>query len=1184
MPSLTPYQKAALGSDYHISLTANAGSGKTFVLARRYVDIAVHKVTSLRNIVAITFTEQAASELNKKIALEINRRIEAELDYSQVHRLKRIRDQLVSANISTIHSFCTNILKEFSPEAGIDANFIPIESETSAEILELVIEEVFKEFFADDKKAKLLKSLIRIFGSRKLLVAQVTKSVYKVGRFNEVYNKFYENPDGLPDRLESVFRQHFDELLNSKMIELVRNIKALNEEVLSSDPTNKYGVEANYYLNSINTPEIENTLILLNKIKPIVLTGKGTIRAQNYVKKVKDNDLSIVCNSIEDGFDELRFFDITENYNESYTLLASFGLQFAELVKMIAERYADHKTKNALVDFDDLLLLAKKVLALDEVKTYLAETYNYIMIDEYQDTNEIQYDIFMPILEELKRNNLFVVGDEKQSIYRFRDAELKVFNQTRTDIKNVQGDSGILNLPHSFRVAPPIAQFVNVIFTKIFENPNLVFNEVEYKELVCARKPEDKGSIEFLINTGDEESTPEAEMVAREIINLYKGKKKGEVEFSDFAVLCRRRKDFLELEEIFERENIPFSILGGKGFYQKQVVLDVYNYLSFLLNRNNDAALVGILRSPFFMLDDPAIYRISKSDGYTFFQKLVTYSEKEAEVQEVVALLKEHIRLADRSENVVLLRKILTDTQYWSMVASRKQNSQEIANLNKLVNIARNYSSDGFKTLYDFVEFLNRSINQQEDEGQAEVGNNNDTVKIMTIHQSKGLEYKIIFLYGSNDKVYDDRIKSKSVELDKDFGILTPLPENEDYFGDYSSSPLIGLYNYINDKKNIAEYKRLLYVAITRAIDHLYICGTLSGENPNKNSFLRFIHDALNFEFDDTIIELNRNLKFMKDEEENFAVVEIPVENNIPVRLDVEKQFSLEEVTDDANKAFKVLTETINDEQQNEIISATKIATFLQCPVKYQLTYETGYSGLSEMLDIVESKLPASLKRGTDEEEELRNRKDLIGRVVHRVLEENPGDMFLQQRMCELMNEDEEYRRLSEDVKNKFSDEISEVVKAFTDTKLFREISSYKNFKNEYEVYHKVDDFYLYGIIDKLVITKDRILVIDYKTDSMTEAKVREKTALYLPQLKFYAYILNRMYPKKTVSVQLVFVRNPELSKTISLNNDEISQFGETISDIVKKVREQNFVKNTSHCIKCHYAINGKCPLIREEN
>ena len=296
------------------------------------------------------------------------------------------------------------------------------------------------------------------------------------------------------------------------------------------------------------------------------------------------------------------------------------------------EIYTKKKSENGYLDYEDILLHTYGILQKDEIREELSEKYKYIMIDEYQDTNEIQYQIFLPLLSFLKKNNLFVVGDEKQSIYMFRDAELEVFERTRKDIELKSGKEALLTLPDSFRMAPSLCVFINQLFKSLFSNPRVIFNEVEHKDLICARNDSNLGEVEILLNEKNkDEEDKEAELVSKRILKLADEKK---INFSSIAVLCRKRRFFELLEKSFVKYNVPYSIVGGKGFYQKQPVYDIFNYFSFMLDKENDAALVGILRSPFFSVSDSNIFEISLCRGHNFWKKLKNFTENKKEFPE----------------------------------------------------------------------------------------------------------------------------------------------------------------------------------------------------------------------------------------------------------------------------------------------------------------------------------------------------------------------------------------------------------------------------------------------------------------------------------------------------------------------------------------------------------------------
>ncbi len=535
---LTPYQKEALDYSSNILLTANAGSGKTFVLAKRFVEILLNKNTELENIVAITFTDKAAGELNKRIALEIDNRLEYEADEIKRKKLENSRRQLVSANISTIHSFCINILKEFAPEAGIDVSFTPIDQNTSNELIQLSIDEAINDLISDKEKSEELKYLVRFFGSKNLVVTHLTNAVYQRKTINQHLKEIYSNKEEEISRyFQNTFENLFEILFNKKIIEAVNCAEIINNHVLNQSKGNELAGEIAKFINEIRSIDfLFEKFKTLRKIDLNLFTQKGEVKNRGYLSKDRDKYESEI-KKIENIFSDLRPFIEIEEPDKSSLELAKFGKIFLSVFEYAAQIYSGKKNQKGFLDFEDILLYAQEVIKLDEVREYLKNKFSYIMIDEYQDTNELQYKIFMPVLDNLKHGNLFVVGDEKQSIYMFRDADLRVFNKTKEDIKSSVDGGKLLNLPHSFRMAPQLVLFTNKLFAKLFENHQPIYNEVEYNELICAKAENESAKVEFLL-ADKEKEIKEAELVAGKIIELITN---GDAELKDIGILCRKR-------------------------------------------------------------------------------------------------------------------------------------------------------------------------------------------------------------------------------------------------------------------------------------------------------------------------------------------------------------------------------------------------------------------------------------------------------------------------------------------------------------------------------------------------------------------------------------------------------------------------------------------------------------------
>lgn len=1173
MKELTPYQEAALDFSKHISLTANAGSGKTFVLAKRFVQIALNGNIPLNSIVAITFTDKAAGELNRKIANEIDERIKTEKNEALLKRLERLRNQLVFANISTIHSFCINILKEFSPEAAIDADFIPIDNNTSDELIDLSIQDAMNEGFKNKDKSELLKYLIRYFGNKKNFETQIKSVIENRKHLLKLYSSVYTFS---AEEIESHYKNHFHEDFNKIYFKRLQNAQGyfsrINNAVLENDSKNKKGALIKSILDGYKpSNDINGLFSQFKEIAALALKKDGEVYIQGYLKEGREAFIKEIA-ALADLFSELKNIDsLTEdNITKELALLAK---NFAQVFVDINNKYESKKKQKGCLDFEDILIKTRDVLKLDEVKKFLENKYKFIMVDEYQDTNEIQYEIIMPILDNLNTGNLCVVGDEKQSIYMFRDADLEVFNRTKENIaQNVTGDS-ILTLPHSFRLAPKIALFINHIFRNLFADPDLMFNEVSHSELFCARTDEFPGEVEFILRENNS-SESEAEMVARKIIFLY-NRKEIINNFADILILCRKRNSFKELEETFSKYRIPYTVVAGKGFFQKQTTLDIYNYLSFLLNKDNDAALLGILRAPFYSISDTELLAVSMQEGITYFDKLLSYAKEETKTGKIVSQLQVHLNEVNSHSFSSLIRQILDDTAYWAIISNRPTAVQDIANIEKLITSARAYSLQGYKTLYDFVEHLREAIATLEDEGQADIIDNSDSVKIMTIHQAKGLESKAVFIFNANEKVRDSSVKAKSIVVDKKYGIVAKVPDEGNYFEEYKSPPVTDLFNHIIRMRNEAETKRLLYVALTRAVDYLCISASHKEFTFEKGSFANYLVNSAGIGIEQKEVLIKGELTYLQKIDSKFEKRTAGEEILIPVikHLESEKFEKPEKINSGSN--IEVLTGIIGQEEKNEFISASKVSVFKQCPYKYYLTYEIGFSKIYKKLKEFKENYEFNKK----EDEESVNFAEVRGSIIHALLERdieiNNVEQFIDETIVKNTSLDISERQMYEKMKNS----IIADMKRFYSSGAYRELKGFTRFKNEFEIYTAEDDYFLYGIVDKIVYEKGKIIIIDYKTDSIKKEEIRDRADTYFNQLKFYAYTVNKNLKKDyEFETRLVFIKHPDELVIRNYSHTELSEYKNELKDIVTKMRKGDFAQNKAHCTHCHLSdSNNNC-------
>jgi ATP-dependent helicase/nuclease subunit A len=1189
LTNLTPHQSRALDIEHSISLKANAGSGKTFVLAKRYLQVAIEGEVSLQKIAAITFTDKAAGELYKRIAEEIEDKINSSEKNIYKIKLEKIRRQLVSANISTIHSFCINILREFPVEAELDANFIPIDQTTATELLELSVEETLRRKLEDSANDE-VKELIRLFASKKNLVAQLHKLINHRKTVlllqQEIYKK---NIDQIADFFREVFAENFKIAFLPKIKNLIDDLININDEVINDDPDNELGRRSSILINKLkNSFNPEKIIHLVHSIDDTICTKGYTIRKSGYLRSDLRTDFEKEISRVENilnAFSKIEFSSNTRNIERQ---LAQLGKHLINLFSDTIYLYDKKKKELGYIDYEDILLKTKEILKSDVVLNSLSDKFSYLMVDEYQDTNELQYKIFMPILNDLKRGNLFVVGDEKQSIYRFRDAELEVFNKTNLDIINKYGDDYIISLPDSFRMEPAICLFTNVLFKKLFEDPNKFYNEVKHSELICAKPVGMRGRVSIIIADGKSDIS-EAGLISKQILSLMNDDNY-EIDWKDIAVLVKKRRSFAELEKHFTHLNIPNKIIGGRGFFQRQCIYDIYNYFSFLLDNSNDAALVGILRSPFFSISDSKIFEISLNHGDSFWDKLLS-SNSDEELISVVEQLKSNLKIAAQRDFSFLLRKILEETNFIAVTASRKDSDQELANIEKLLKITNTFINQGFKTLYDYVNYLKDSINNLEVEAQAGMAAQLNAVSILTLHQSKGLEFPVVFLANCHEVSPNDFVKSKSITIDKTFGLLTKVPVNSNYFEEYESAPVLAVRNYIEDKKNLAEIKRLLYVGVTRAKKFLFISATSKGKDMfASSSFMNLVFDGLNLEPGSEKILLEKNLKFLTKTDDKYENVTKKLKLTVPIIREIELKDEIIDIPRTQLQQKKYLLKNISDHSKGEIISATKVAAYNQCAFKYNLIYKYGYSELYSDFRSFSSKnfnsgdfnedLDDSDNQNYEDRSSLVLNKnaDIKGKIIHKVLQKNIKVKQLEQFLFREI--DSSYFSLFEleEEKKLFCADLIQIINDYYKSAEYIRLNNFKEYKNEFEIYLSTDNYFLYGIIDKLIFTESKIIIVDYKTDNIDKDSIEERAKYYLNQLKFYIYIVSKLYDKiNEFEIRIVFLIHADNPYSVSFNRTEIIGIKQDITLIIEGILREEYSKNLSHCNECGFSINGSC-------
>ncbi len=513
---------------------------------------------------------------------------------------------------------------------------------------------------------------------------------------------------------------------------------------------------------------------------------------------------------------------------------------------MVADEYAQQKRSEGQLDFDDLLCLARNLLRDNEsVRRRAMRGIELLMVDEFQDTDPVQADLVRLLCgDRLSDGRLFLVGDAKQSIYRFRRADPRVFAALRNDLTA----EGRLPLTTNFRSQPAILRFVNYTFAAEMD---------EYESLVPLdpQQLSPEPSVEFLFSISEDKSDNaelrrrrEARWIARRIKGMLDdatprvrdGGTLRRVRPGDIAILFRALSNVQLYEQAIVDEGLEYYLAGGRAFFAQQEVHDLAHLCRWLENPDDQLSLAGVLRSPFFGLNDDTLLLLKPERSARFIDGLhhpPSLPETQGEqVRRAAAVLDELKACKDFVGTADLIRLAVERTGYDAALLCEHLGPRKLANLRKLIALAQSLDDAGGVTLGEFVVRLNEAIREQDKEELAATHPEvSDVLRLMTIHQSKGLEFPVVFVA---DLDGNRRGGEHSACYDRRLGPIFPLPDEGE-----GRPPHLGqlLHRSEQNREDEAEQIRLFYVATTRAKDHLVLSACLQHDAKPRSPWMQLL-------------------------------------------------------------------------------------------------------------------------------------------------------------------------------------------------------------------------------------------------------------------------------------------------------------------------------------------------------
>ncbi|WAC05856.1 MAG: UvrD-helicase domain-containing protein [Methanoregula sp.] len=852
MPATGRQNEAITEHDRSMVVTAGAGTGKTYVLVQKYVNLIETRGVGVPEILALTFTDKAAAEMKERIRKEISRR--------SGPLWEKAADDFMVAPVQTFHSFCAQILREFPLETGLDPGFAVLDEDLMARIHSRSYEELIHRAQPEpvNRATVQVLSCTDQYTLRKMLFSMYGKR----DQYLRFFKALKEDESGvLAFWQEDVHRFRDAELRSlatdpqfSSDVSTLRNFAAAYEGV--NDKAVQYLSGIRSSLDELS--RFSDASAFCSAATEILSNRPGNVGN----KKVwRGNDL--------DQFRRARrsLVQVLEQKEPLFRLtvdpadpLITGSLQLLHNLSFVFPRYLEivgaKKSTHGGLDFSDLILYARELFTQhsDIVATHFARRYRYILVDEFQDTDPTQFDVVLALVGDLQPTTdcLFIVGDPKQSIYLFRDADVTRFKAAQEIIeRSCMGKT--VDLDTSFRSTGEVIGFANILFRSLFSSTEKPWEFPYERILTSPGRAEHHGTIELLLprsgETSSETKRNEAEIVARRIQSLVSSRigvyeeqadhtfMKRAARYGDIALLLEQRTNLPQYLAALTRFNIPYYVHGGTGFYGRQEIYDLYNLLAFLENEHNDVCLFGVLRSPYFGMSDAELYFLSREPGASFIEKLRRSAGRSASAGRALRLLSSWQEYAGRTGLVVLIRKILSESGVYAVYGALPQGAQILANIEKLVAIARQREEEGLYGLSDFTADLRIAMEDEEREGEAPLDALSEhAVNIMTVHAAKGLEFPIIVV---PDMGVSFRDRPENIMIGDDPRLVgVKVPDPDDGYAP-AESPVLTALREIQRQKERAEKKRLLYVALTRARDHLIMSGVLPEEPQASLAFAR---------------------------------------------------------------------------------------------------------------------------------------------------------------------------------------------------------------------------------------------------------------------------------------------------------------------------------------------------------
>lgn len=866
---------AIVSTGQDILVAAAAGSGKTAVLVERMI----RKITAEENpidvdrLLVVTFTNASAAEMKHRIAEALEKEL---VQRPGSLHIRRQLSLLNRASISTLHSFCLQVLKKYYYLIDLDPGF-RIADQTEGELLgDEVLDELFEDEYAKGEKA-FFELVDRYTTDRHDLDLQfLVKQVYEYSRSHPNPEAWLESFVHLYDVSEKSaieelpFYQYVKEdiamVLNGAKEKLLRALE------LTKAPGGPAPRADNFLDDLAQIDELiqhqDDFSELYKRVPAVSFKRAKAVKGDEFDPALLD-EATDLRNGAKKLLEKLKNDYFTRSPEQHLKSLAEMKPVIETLVQLVisyGKRFEAAKQEKSIIDFSDLEHYCLAILTAEndkgergpsEAARFYQEQFHEVLVDEYQDTNLVQESILQLVTSGPEETgNLFMVGDVKQSIYRFRLAEPLLFlSKYKRFTESGEGTGRKIDLNKNFRSRADILDSTNFLFKQLMGGK---IGEVDYDEqaelkLGAAYPDNDETETELLLidNAEDTDASEEAEeletvqfeakAIAKEIRKLisspfkvYDGKKKTHrnIQYRDIVILLRSMPWAPQIMEELRAQGIPVYANLTSGYFEAVEVAVALSVLKVIDNPYQDIPLASVLRSPIVGADENELSLIrlenKKAPYYEAMKDYLAAGDRNDELYQKLNTFYGHLqkwRAFSKNHSVSeLIWEVYRDTKYMDYVGGMPGGKQRQANLRVLYDRARQYESTAFRGLFRFLRFIERMQERGDDLGTARaLSEQEDVVRLMTIHSSKGLEFPVVFAagLGRNFNMMD---LNKSYLLDKELGFGTKYIHPQLRIS-YPTLPLIAMKKKMR-RELLSEELRVLYVALTRAKEKLFLIGS----------------------------------------------------------------------------------------------------------------------------------------------------------------------------------------------------------------------------------------------------------------------------------------------------------------------------------------------------------------------